>query len=115
MTDTESERIQSIDSLAEKVEQHDGKLDQILGVLDRLTGGSATRPVTHERAQADEERHLDRSTSVAEQVRAELARAQAETTEKQEKESVAERLARLEEKAPLPPQPRRQRVMWGKR
>ena len=105
-----------IDALSAKVDAHDSKLDQILSML---TGG---KPATHQQAEADTERRLDRPSTVAEQVRAELERAEGEKAaaakadgEKSERETLAERMAKLEEKRPEPPQARRERVMWGPR
>lgn len=88
------------------------KLDELIGLVRKFTGGA---PVTHEAAQQQTEEHLDRPSSVAEQVRAELARADKEKAEATEKETIGQRLAKLEERKPEPPQPRRERAMWGPR
>jgi hypothetical protein len=116
-SDPESERIQSIDSLAERQNRVEGKLDQLLNMV---TGGG--KLVSHGQAQQDTEDRLDRPSSVAEQVRAELAKAEqdrasrsAAEDEKAEREQMKADLAALREKPPAPPQPRRQRVMWGSR
>jgi len=108
MTD-EPERIQSLDSIAERQDRIETKLDQL------LSGA-------HAKAEKHEEEHLDRPTTIAEQVRAELARAEEEKAAEQkaaekeaEQETLAQRLARLEESPPVQPQPRRQRIMWGPR
>jgi lipoate-protein ligase A len=122
MTDSDVEYDQTeqrLSHLETKQDQTDGKLDELIDMVRRFTGG---RPVTHGQAERDTEDRLDRPSSVAEQVRAELAKARADadaeaaaSADKSDRESMRERLARLEEKAPLPPQPRRQRVMWGNR
>lgn len=114
--DPEVDRIQSIDSLAERVDKHESKLDQILSML---SGGG--RPASGKPAD-DSLTPAGRPPSIAEQVRAELARAKEEDkrqadaeASKTEAEQLRERLAKLEETKPDPPQPRRQRVMWGSR
>lgn len=95
------------------VEDHlnkvDAKLDQL---LDRIHGKAADH----------QETKLDRPSSVQEQVQAELARAEREAAaskaaeeEKSEREQIREQLAKLSEAPPAPPEPRRQRLMWGKR
>jgi hypothetical protein len=106
--DPEAERIQSLDSMAERQDRIEAKLDQL------LAGG-------HKQAEAREEQHLDRPSTVQEQVRAELARADAERkaqadaeAEKSEQQSMREQLAKLTEAKPVQPQPRRQRWVWGK-
>ena len=117
--ETEADRIQDIDQLAGRVDSLTGKVDQILEVLGKFTGGS---PVSREAAQSQTEDRLDRPSSVAEQVRAELAKAetaraadQAAADDKSEREQMKADLAKLKETRPEPPQPRRQRVMWGPR
>jgi hypothetical protein len=107
--DAEGERIQSLDSLSDRIGGIEAKLDQLLGGA-------------HDRAEKHEEKRLGRPSTVEEQVQAELARARREADEKaaaeqdkQERQSLASRLAALEERPPVQPQPRRQRVMWGKK
>ena len=65
---------------------------------------------------------LDRPSEVQEMVRMELERAEAEKrrqadaeSEKSERQTIREQLAKLTEGKPVQPQPRRQRIMWGKR
>ena len=101
----ENERIQSLDSLSDR-------LDRIETLLSEQ----------HPKAEKHEEDKLDRPTTIAEQVRAELARAEQEKAAEQkeaekqaEQETIAQRLAKLEESPPVQPQPRRQRIMWGPR
>jgi len=117
--DTEADRIQDIDQLASRQDRLEGKVDQILDVLGKFTGGA---PVSHGTAQGQTEDRLDRPSSVAEQVRAELAKAetaraadQAAADDKSERDQMKADLAKLKETRPEPPQPRRQRVMWGPR
>lgn len=90
------------------------KLDQILGVLSK-------RPV---RSASEDEQHgpAGRPASVEEQVRAELQRAEQERAaadaaeaEKSDRETIKEQLAKLKEAAPVAPQRRSERVMWGAR
>ena len=99
-----------------RVEHLETGMGKILGKLDELLTGGRKKAEDHE---ADK---LDRPTAVEEQVRAELARAEQEKAakakaegEKTEKQTMAQRLAKLEEQPPVQPQPRRQRAMWGKR
>jgi hypothetical protein len=91
---------------------------QIVARLDQLIGGKSSS------AAGDDDPELPdgRPADVAEQVRAELARAEHERAEQQAKsdreaehETMKQRLAKLTEVTPAPPQPRRQRAMWGKR
>ena len=110
---SEEDRIQDIDSLAKDVAWIKEKLSSLVG---------GQPPVSHAQAQQDTEQHLNRPTSVEEQVRSELARAKAEQdaaaaadAKAAEQETLGQRVAKLEEKTPEPPQPRRQRVMWGNR
>lgn len=105
--------------LEQRVERLETGQQSILEKLDQLIGG---KPATHQQAEQDMDKHLGRPNSVAEQVRAELARAEQEAAKnradedaKSQQETMAQRLAKLEEVKPDPPQPRRQVVMWGKR
>jgi len=94
-------------------------VERIEAAIGRLVPGS------HAEAQQRTEQRLDRGSSVAEQVRAELARAKEEETaaaatataaetEQNERRQVAERLARLEEQPPAPPRSRRTVLLgWG--
>lgn len=108
---SEAERL---DNLEHRADTTDSKLDQILSLL---TGGGKPE---------EGEQPGGRPGSVEEQVRAELERAKAEEAEAKakadgdaakdaERETLAQRLAKLEEAPPKQPQPRRQRVMWGPR
>lgn len=92
------------------------RLDRLERKLDELLAGG------HAKAEAHEEKRLDRPTEVQEMVRMELERADAERkkaadgeAEKSERQTIREQIAKLTEQKPESPQPRRQRVMWGKR
>lgn len=102
--------------LEDRVERLETSQGTILGKLDELLGRA------HGAAEDHTERRLGRPSSVEDQVRAELERADKARSEAADKaaakknhETLAERLARLEEKPPEAPQPRRQRMMWGPR
>lgn len=106
-------------------EAHDGsqedRLERVESKVDRLAGLVEKILPTHDEAEAHTEKHLDRGSSVAEQVQAELdkrdrlaAEQQAADAEKADAESFRERLARLEEKPPAPPRLRRTALLgWG--
>jgi len=103
-------------TLEDRVESLETGQSKILARLDELLTGA------HRRAEQHEAEHLDRPTTVQEQVRMELERKEQEArakadreAEASQRETLAQRLARLEETPPVQPQPRRQRVMWGKR
>jgi hypothetical protein len=113
-TDGEAGRIQSIDELSARQDSMESKLDRILGAI---TGGGDSKGEPSDPAPAG-----GRPESVKDQVRAELERAEAdrkqqeaEAAKQSEHESLKEQVARLAEVKPEPPQPRRQRAMWGKR
>jgi len=104
-TDTESSRIVDINALSAKV-------DKLAELVEKILPGS------HDEAQTRTEEHLDRPSTVEEQVRAELARAREEEQRAQadtaDKEDVKTRLAKLEETPPAQPVPRRTRMLgWG--
>ena len=105
----EGERIQSLDDIAERQSRLEAKLDQLLGGV-------------HEKAEKHTEKRLDRPTEIQEMVRMELERKDREAkeaadkdSEKSERQTIREQLAKLTEAKPVAPQPRRQRIMWGKR
>jgi hypothetical protein len=90
------------------------RLDRLEAKLDQLLSS------THAKAEDHTGKRLDRPSTIEEQVRAELERAEQERSAKAaadaaaaEQETLAQRLARLEEKPPEQPAPRRTRVMWG--
>lgn len=107
------------DALEDRVERLETGQNRILSKLDELLG---TGSKAHAAAQEHEEKHLDRPSTIEEQVRAELARKDAEAkaaadadAEKSERQTIKEQIAKLTEAKPVAPQPRRQRVMWGER
>jgi hypothetical protein len=107
--------------IEDRVEQLETGQGRLMAKLDEILGIVGTGSKAHAAAQAREERHLSRPTTVEEQVRAELDRkeqAAADKTraddDKTERQTMRETLAKLTEAKPVQPQPRRQRVMWGK-
>jgi|SRR6185437_10217751 len=100
---------------ATNLEQVNQRLDRQQATLDRLAEAVARiLPGSHAEAEQRTEQRLDRPSSVEEQVRAELARAQQEQADQQQAETVAQRLARLEEQPPAPQLPRRTKLLgWG--
>lgn len=114
MSDTEEGRIRSIDELGQRQDAVESKLDKILGIIG---GGEKTPGEAPGEASPG-----GRPGSVREQVRAELERAESERKAREEAdrraaehETLAQQVAKLTEKKPEPPQPRRQAVMWGRR
>ena len=102
---------QRVDRLETGQSQVLAKLDQILGLRGKDGQGDDGETAPG-----------GRPVDVAEQVRLELARAEQEkadaekaAAEKAEHETLRQRLAKLTEVTPAPPQPRRQRAMWGRR
>jgi hypothetical protein len=100
----------------------DQRLDHLENAVERIEQ-ALTRLVPGSRAEAQQrtEQRLDRSSSVAEQVQAELKRVESEKQaaaaaegEQSERKQVQERLARLEEQPPAPPRLRRTALLgWG--
>lgn len=87
------------------------KIDQILGIVK-----GPGRP------NAEGSSETAGRPDIESQVRAELERAereraaqQAADDEKNERETLKQQLAKLQETAPVAPQPRSQRMMWGPR
>lgn len=99
---------QRLDRLEARQASQDSKLDQIIA---KLTGGNVTR----DQAQADTEARLDRPTDIGAQVRAELERAEQERAKDDDLKTMKQQIAQLTERPPAPPQPRRERAMWGSR
>lgn len=103
-----------LDRLEATQEEQGTKLDAI---LDKL---SSVLPNRGE-AEGQTERHLDRGSSVAEQVQAELAKAKQEEARRAHEEEhqsehqrLAEERARLREAPPLPPARRATKLLgWG--
>ena len=107
------------DGLEDRVERLESGQSKILSKLDELLGSGSK---AHETAEQHTEQRLDRPSTIEEQVRAELQRAEQEKAkqadaekDKSERQTIREQLAKLTEAKPQAPQPRRQRVMWGKR
>jgi hypothetical protein len=107
----DDDEIQHMDSEATRQ-----RLDRLEEKLDALL------KVGHGKAEAREERHLDRPSTVEEQVRAELQRAEQERAaaaakegEQSEREQIKAQLAALAETPPAQPVARRTRFMWGGR
>jgi hypothetical protein len=105
-------------SNAELAARVDGLAGQLDIILDKL-GGAETK--AHDAAQQHTEDRLDRPTSMAEEIRAQLAeRDKADAAAKQAKDdadwraSVDGRLAGMAEHAPEPPARKIERVMWGR-
>lgn len=103
-----------LDRLEATQEEQGTKLDAI---LDKL---SSVLPARGE-AQDQTERHLDRGSSIQEQVQAELAKAREEEARRaheqehqSEHQRLAEERARLREAPPLPPARRATKLLgWG--
>ena len=100
---------------AERLTAVEHAVDRVEQLVSQLV------PTSHAAAQERTEQRLDRGSSVAEQVRAELARAReddaaaaAADSERDEWRQVQTRLARLEERPPAPPRLARTRLLgWG--
>lgn len=97
------------------------RIDRIEGKVDHLAELVAKVLPGHAEAQENVEQRLDRPSTVEEQVKAELAKAQRETAEREAREqrdaeftSVKDQVAKLTEKAPEPPVRRATRWLgWG--
>lgn len=105
--------------LEDRVERLESGQNKILNKLDELLGSGSPAQAKAQERQAE---HLDRPSSVQEMVQAELRKADQERkaaadaeADKSERQTIRETLAKLTEAKPEQPQPRRQRVMWGKR
>lgn len=114
-TDT-TEDAPSIDELEQRVSGVESKLDLI---LDKLSG---TRDQAHAAAEQHTEERLDRPSSIAEQIRAQLEETRAREAAEADKRSSADRLASLEErlsgmteKPPEDPLRPVTRFIWGGR
>ena len=98
-----------------RLERLEQRVETIADAVNRLLPGS------HGDAQQRTEDRLDRPTDVQTAVRAELDRrdraaadAAAAETERNERRTLAEQVARLSEQPPQPPVPRRTRLLgWG--
>jgi len=88
----------------ERFERLEAKVDALADAISRLV------PDSHAEAQHRTEEHLDRGSSIKEQVEAELARRDKEAADRQaadaeraDRETIREAAARLREKPPAPP------------
>ena len=95
---------QRLDRLEDTQREQGVILERIEAALSRLVPGS------HAEAQQRTEEHLDRGSSIKEQVEAELARRDKEAADRQaadaeraDRETIREAAARLREKPPAPP------------
>lgn len=99
----------------DRMDRIEDKVDKLAAAVSKLIPGS------HAEAEDRVESRLDRSSTVEEQVRAELDKAKREQeaaaaadADKAERETVGQRLARLEEKPPQPPVRRATKLLgWG--
>lgn len=116
MSETEAETIEesapSNAELAGRVDALDSKLDMILGKL------SGTRDQARAAAEERTEEHLDRPSSIAEEIRQQLAaqRARADAEERGKadiawRKNVDERLSGMAEKTPEAPLRRVEKIM----
>jgi hypothetical protein len=103
--------------LGDRVDRLETGQGRIEAKIDQLIGG--TGPTT---TASDGDQPGGRPSDVAEQVRMELeardrkaAEKAEKDAEKNERQTIRERLAKLTEAPPKQPQPRRQRFMWGER
>lgn len=112
----EAGRIQSLDEMGRRLDAQESKLDTLIESVSKLVPGS------HAEAQQRTEDRLDRPSTVEEQVQAELARAReaqaradADQAAATERETMAQRLAKLEEKPPAEPARRATQLLgWGR-
>src|SRR5271170_6653740 len=106
-----------LDARVDRLESGQGRIERM---LEQLTGS------VHASAEEHTEERLGKPTTIEEMVRRELEAKEAKAKEKADKdadatdrktmrEQMAELRAKLTEERPVQPQPRRQRVMWGKR
>ena len=100
---------QRMTSVEEEQRRQSGMLERILASV------SGTAPAAPQAAQDATAARLGGPVDVKEEVRQELARAQADQAREQEHESLKETVARLSERTPEPPQRKIEKVMWGAR
>jgi hypothetical protein len=110
------------DTLEDRVERLETGQGRLVSKIDEVLSLLGTGSKAHAAAQHHEEQRLDRPTTIEEQVRAELARKDAEAksaadadADKSERQTIRDQLAKLTEAKPVAPQPKRQRFMWGPR
>ena len=111
-TEAEAGRIKSLQEQDERIGRLEAGIDKILDVLGKGEGKA------HEQAQQHTEDRLDRPSTIAEQIREQLAEAKARETADAEKRGQAERLAAVEqrvtdmaEKTPEAPQRRIEKIL----
>ena len=105
-----SEQDETVDSIAARQDRIESKLDQLLS-----SGGTRSR-------EGEGNAPEGRPSTIEEQVRAELARAEtersvaaAQAAKEEEHLTMAQRLAKLEESPPVQPIRRATKAMWGGR
>ena len=111
-TEAEAGRIKSLQEQDERIGRLEAGIDKILDVLGKGEGKA------HEQAQQHTEDRLDRPSTIAEQIREQLAEAKAREAADAEKRGQAERLAAVEqkvtdmaEKTPEAPQRRIEKIL----
>jgi hypothetical protein len=118
MTDTDTTEAEQHETDAndhERLDRVETKLDALIETVNRIIPGS------HAEAEERTERRLDRGSAVAEEVKAELAKAKEEEArrkaaddEQSERQQIREDLAKLKETPPAQPVPRRTKLLgWG--
>jgi hypothetical protein len=117
MTDTETEAGQPGTDATdhERLDRVETKLDALIETVNKIIPGS------HAEAEERTERRLDRGSTVAEEVKAELEKARQEEAkrkaaddDKSERQQMRDDLAKLKEVPPAQPVPRRTRMLgWG--
>jgi hypothetical protein len=98
-----------VDSIEEEQRRQGGLLERILASV------SGSAPAAPPAAQEATAARLGGPVDVREEVRQELARAEADRAREAEHESLRQTVARLSERTPEPPQRKVERVMWGAR
>lgn len=88
-TDTEAERVESLDARFGKIEAEQAEQKGMLAQILAKVGGQAgeTESKAHAKAQAHTEAHLDRSSTIADQVRAAVEAVGAEKAQKEADEA----------------------------
>jgi len=111
-TEAEAGRIKSLQEQDERISHLEQAIDRILEVLGKGEGKA------HQRAEEHTEDRLDRPSTIAEQIREQLAEAKAREAADAEKRGQAERLAAVEqrvtdmaEKTPEAPQRRIEKIL----
>ena len=110
--DPEASRIKSLDEQDQRIGRLEQGIEKILDVLGKGEGKA------HEHAEQHTEDRLDRPSTIAEQIREQLAEAKAREAADAEKRGQAERLAAVEqkvtdmaEKTPEAPQRRIEKIL----